>query len=137
MGCAGRSARRNFVFSNFNRFEKIVEVAGGVFADFFRGKPAKFAQLPRGFRHERRLISLAAVGHGREEWAIGLNQHPVEGNFVSGVPNLLSFGKGDVASKRKQDSKMKSAPRMRNRAREAVENAGESFGRPLFLNHAQ
>ena len=98
MRCAGRSVGRNFVFSNFNRFEKIVEVAGGSFANFFGGKSAQFAKFSSGFGYEGRLIPFAAIGYGRKKWAIGFDQHAVERNFEGSVTNLLSFGKSHIAS---------------------------------------
>src|SRR5579863_844306 len=92
-----RSARRNFAFSRFSNFEKIVEIARRALAHFLHRQPAQLAQFPRRILHERRLVPLPTMRHRRQIWRVGLDEHPVKWNFQRRVANLLRLGESDVS----------------------------------------
>src|SRR5580700_10707094 len=87
---------RNFAFSGFSQFEKIVKIPARLLAHFFRCHRSKYAELERSFYHERRLVALAAMRHRRQIWRVRLNQHALQRNLERGLANLLGLREGQV-----------------------------------------
>src|SRR5450755_523198 len=77
----------------FSQFEKGVEIGGCLPADVFRRQSADLAQLPGHFLYKYRLVAFAAVGHRRQEWRVGFDEHAFQRYFLGGVTDRLRLGK--------------------------------------------
>src|SRR5437660_4705816 len=70
----------------------------------------------------------------REVGGVSFDQHTVERNHLSRVPDRLRLGERDVACKRNQETHVLCAPRMLDAAGEAMQNATQTSGTPVLRN---
>src|SRR5215469_9058615 len=92
-------AGRNFAFSDFSDFEKIVEIAGGSLSNLFHGEPAQLSDFAGRFFYICRFISFSAVRNWGQVGAISLDEHAIERYLQRGIADLLGLGKRYIAGK--------------------------------------
>src|SRR5215472_9860102 len=88
----------------FVKGKEAAKILRGLHAHFLRRQSPQFAQLPRRFHHERRLVSLAPMRHRRQVGRVGFDKHAVERDMPGRVADGLRLGKGDITGKGNHES---------------------------------
>src|SRR5438105_15897308 len=122
-----------FASVGFGQFEKVVEIVGGLAANFFHRKSAEFAQLPGNFLYERRFVALATIRNRRQKGRISFNQCAFWGYISGCIADGLCLGKGDVAREGNQESKIQCSFRIGPSPSKAVQNSPQARRFPMLF----
>src|SRR5437868_1325389 len=121
----------------FVKGKEAVKIVGSLPAHFFCRESAQFADLPRRFHHEGRLITLAAMRNRRQKRRVGFNQHAIQRDLLGRIANLLRLRKSNVSRKRNHEPHIERPFSMRPMPGKTMQNAPQSARRPTFANQLQ
>ncbi|OGQ21155.1 MAG: hypothetical protein A2138_18575 [Deltaproteobacteria bacterium RBG_16_71_12] len=72
--------------------------------------------------HERRLVALAALGHGRQVGRVGLDQQGLQRHEARDLGQVAGVLERDDAGQRHQEAEVERSARLRDRPRETVKD---------------
>src|ERR1043165_2217918 len=106
--------------------EESREVLGRDAAQLFRLDAAKVCREGRRLDDEGRLVSPSAKGHGREVWAVGLDEQAFGRHCARNLAQVLGLLEGDVAGERDHEAEFERRLGQRRPAAEAVHDAARA-----------
>ena len=112
--------------------EEVAEVGGGQGCKGFGREAAEVGESGGGVGDEGRLVALAAVGDGSEEWGVGLDEDAVGGGEGGGLADGFGSGVGEIAGEGEVETGVERAAGVIEGAGKAVHDAAESVGLPML-----